>query len=53
MRKQFRSFFQHIIDEILENKSEIIQFIREKREKREKNRQTKRQTRKNKTDKYI
>ena len=30
MRKQFRSFFQHIIDEILANKSEITRFIKER-----------------------
>ena len=29
MRKQFRSFYQHIVDEILANKSEITRFIKE------------------------
>ena len=30
MRKQFRSFFQHIIDELIANKSEITQFVKER-----------------------
>ena len=30
MRKQFRSFYQHIVDEILANKSEITRFIKER-----------------------
>ena len=31
MRKQFRSFYQHIVDEILANKYEITRFIKERK----------------------
>ena len=59
MRKQFRSFFQHIIDEILANKSEITRFIKERMprpQSKSKSRKLKRQSnksRKNKSNKYI
>ena len=55
MRKQFRSFYQHIVDEILANKSEITRFIKE-RKPQSKSIKIKRQpkkSRKNKPDKYI
>lgn len=59
MRKQFRSFFQHIVDEILANKSEITRFIKErnpqsnsKTRKRKRKRQSNK-SRKNKSNKYI
>lgn len=59
MRKQFRSFYQHIVDEILANKSEITRFIKERNpqsKSRTRTRKIKRQpkkSRKNKPDKYI
>ena len=30
MRKQFRSFYQNIVDELIANKSDIIQFVKER-----------------------
>ena len=67
MRKQFRSFFQHIVDEILVNKSEITHFIRDRMTRlrlqpKPKPNETLNETRKsrksikskkNKSDKYI
>ena len=57
MRKQFRSFYQHIIDEILANKYEITRFIKERNpQSKTRTRKIKRQpkkSRKNKPDKYI
>ena len=58
MRKQFRSFFQHIIDEILAKKYEIMQFVKElpkkNRQKSKKNtRKNRQKSKKNKTNKYI
>ena len=57
MRKQFRSFFQHIVDEILANKSEITRFIKERNpQSKPQSKKIKRQSnksRKNKPDKYI
>ena len=65
MRKQFRSFYQHIVDEILANKSEITRFIKERnrqqsnsskstksKKHKHKHKQTKK-SRKNKSNKYI
>jgi hypothetical protein len=53
MRKQFRSFFQHIIDEILANKSEIMRFLKERKPQSRKNKRQPHKSRKNKTVKYI
>jgi 8-oxo-dGTP pyrophosphatase MutT (NUDIX family) len=53
MRKQFRSFFQHIIDEILANKSEIMRFLKERKPQSRKNKKQPIKSRKNKTVKYI
>ena len=65
MRKQFRSFFQHIVDEILANKSEITRFIKERNIKTHSRKIKRKQTnsikikrkqtksKKNKSNKYI
>jgi 8-oxo-dGTP pyrophosphatase MutT (NUDIX family) len=57
MRKQFRSFFQHIIDEILANKSEITRFIKERMSRSQsksiKRKRQSNKSRKNKSNKYI
>ena len=55
MRKQFRSFYQNIVDELIANKSEITRFVKE-RMSRSQSIKIKRQppkSRKNKSDKYI
>ena len=55
MRSQFRSFYQNIIDEIIANKSEIIQFVKERmnRPTKKSTKSTKKSTKKNKSNKYI
>ena len=54
MRKQFRSFFQHIIDEIIARKSEIMQFVKERPNKNTtKSKKNRQKSKKNKTNKYI
>ena len=53
MRSQFRSFFQNIIDEIIANKSEITQFVKERISRPPRSTKKSTKSKKNKTYKYI
>ena len=54
MQRQFRSFYQNIVDELIANKSDIIKFVKERMSRPTmKTRKTRKTRKKNKTSKYI
>ena len=51
MQRQFRSFYQNIVDELIANKSDIIKFVKERMSRP--TMKTRKTRKKNKTSKYI